>query len=293
MTTPASSARSSSLMPGSALRNTYEDAAQRCRIVFFAGLPAVGKSFHLKQFSLLATEAGRRVHLLQYDVARVAFETEARLEQYPISDGVTHAMIRRGVGVWVRHAIADWHRANADPSHIIVGELPLIGNRFIEVAKVEDDDAETLLASEQTHVFIPVPTERLRDIITSRRTTTLANPAHEREALDAPQEVLEGTRKEVNDLAVTLGLVPQQAGGTPTYSPSTYAAVYSHLLRHRHHDVLIIDDELGDGSSVYEHDVAESELMASEAEVERTYATLEQEGVAIVEATVARWFDYS
>src|SRR5919201_3102249 len=47
-------------------------AAQR--MVFFAGLPGTGKSFLVHQLTHLAVARGRRVHLLQWDVARPMFE---------------------------------------------------------------------------------------------------------------------------------------------------------------------------------------------------------------------------
>ena len=51
-------------------------------LVFFAGLPGVGKSLLLQQMTLMALAAGRRVTLLQWDVARQPFETP----RYPLAE---------------------------------------------------------------------------------------------------------------------------------------------------------------------------------------------------------------
>src|SRR6266481_5104522 len=78
------------------------------RLVFFAGLPGTGKSLLVHQLVHLATGVGRRVHLLQWDVARPVFEASPAGRRYPLADGVTHAVIRKAAGLWVRHAIARW-----------------------------------------------------------------------------------------------------------------------------------------------------------------------------------------
>ncbi|PWU23936.1 MAG: hypothetical protein C5B48_07755, partial [Candidatus Rokuibacteriota bacterium] len=44
------------------------------RLVFFAGLPGTGKSLLVQQLAHVAGAAGRRIHLLQWDVARPVFE---------------------------------------------------------------------------------------------------------------------------------------------------------------------------------------------------------------------------
>ena len=62
------------LSQGSALLAGLRDLARDARCVFFAGLPGTGKSLLIHQLAHLAHARGRRVHLLQWDVARPAFE---------------------------------------------------------------------------------------------------------------------------------------------------------------------------------------------------------------------------
>ena len=48
------------------------------KVIILTGLPGVGKSLYVQQLALMAQQSGRQVHLLQWDVARDAFETDAR-----------------------------------------------------------------------------------------------------------------------------------------------------------------------------------------------------------------------
>ena len=135
----------------------FENAIAERRMVFFAGIPGVGKSLHLKNFVSLAQDAGRKVHLLQWDITRAAFETEEVLTRYPEVDGVTHAAIRKAVGLWARRGVLKWYRTHLDPSHLLVGEVPLVGNRLTELVQPLDDEAEPLLAGEKALFITPVP----------------------------------------------------------------------------------------------------------------------------------------
>jgi hypothetical protein len=174
------------LPPDSALFDALHQAAQARRCIFFAGLPGVGKSLLVQQQALLAHAAGRVVHLLQWDVARGAFETPALLARYPEVHGVTHPAIRRGVGLWVREAVQRWDATHPAPEHLLVGETPLVGNRLVELAQVHPDAVEPLLADhERTVFFIPVPTRNVRHAIERSRGREMASPRHAREAATA------------------------------------------------------------------------------------------------------------
>jgi len=58
----------------SPLFGTLDGLARDARLVFFAGLPGTGKSLLIHQLVHLAYARGRRIHLLQWDVARPVFE---------------------------------------------------------------------------------------------------------------------------------------------------------------------------------------------------------------------------
>jgi len=106
------------------------------RMVFFAGLPGTGKSLLVHQLAHLALGAGRSVHLLQWDIARPVFEASPAGRRYPLTDGVTHAVIRKAAGLWVRQAVIAWSERHPGPEHVLIGETPFIGGRFIELAQL-------------------------------------------------------------------------------------------------------------------------------------------------------------
>ncbi len=78
----------------STLYEALKEVAQSRRMIFVTGIPGVGKSLLIQQLSLIASEAGRKLHLLQYNVAREPFESDANLAKYPEVDGFTAPAIQ-------------------------------------------------------------------------------------------------------------------------------------------------------------------------------------------------------
>ncbi|MBT3332600.1 MAG: hypothetical protein HOK21_19395 [Rhodospirillaceae bacterium] len=251
-------------------------AVKACRMIFFAGLPAVGKSLFLQQQALMAAQAGRRLHLLRWDVARAAFETEALLAKYPETDGVTHPVIRKAAGLWSRQAVARWQAAFPGPDELLIGEVPIIGNRFVELAQIHDDAAEPLLAGEATVFFVPVPSNDVRQQLEAKRQASISNPQHANEARDAPMNVLRQIWRDTCTRAVDLGLVDAEvAAGAKAYDATIYSRLYQHMLQHRNCRVLSIDRLYPAAGSAYDLDVARHELMASAGDVADVMAALE------------------
>ncbi len=248
------------------LAQLIEDADR----VFFAGLPGVGKSLLLQQMTLMARAAGRRATLLQWDVARQPFETP----RYPLANGATHPLVIRATGAWLRGALVEWDAQARNGSDMLIGEVPLNGGRFMEIARPADDAAEALLRDSRARFVIPVPSEDVRALIESRRERSIAAPRHANEAHDAPPDLLRALWQDVYQVAVALGLAPATPGDAP-YSPQVYAAVYRQLLRHRQARVLPIDEALQPSSSVYEHGEQPPLLRASATQAEAILARLE------------------
>jgi len=301
------------LPPESALYRTLQQAALVRRCVFFAGLPGVGKSLLLQQLALLAVEHGRRVSLLQWDVARGPFETPELLARYPETDGVTHPVIRKAAGIWARGAVAAWHAQYPDPQAILIGEVPLIGNRLIELVQRQPDAAEALLAGEDTLYLIPVPSREVRQVIEAARAREMAAPAHERERANAVPALVEALWQEVAAMAEVLGIGPARPGtvvnpradeassgaapdAVPTvaatggFEPDVHAAVYQALLRHRHSMLLPITTALPVQASVYDALTAARNLVPGPDAVARSMAAVAARPETEVADQVARWF---
>ena len=249
----------------SQLYQVLKELAQTRRMVFITGLPGVGKSLLIQQLALIAKGMGRQVHLLQYNVAREPFETESNILKYPEVEGVTDPAIRKAVGLWARTAVHQWHQQHPDPANLLIGELPLIGNRFIELVEIHEDAVESVLSSDQAQFVVPVPSWEVREVIEATRARTIADPQHEREKLDAPPNVLQALWQQVNSLAREIRLTKTNPQ-TP-YNPYIYGGVYQALLQHRQAKLLLIDQVLRPSQSVYEMDVVVSQLQATPAEV--------------------------
>jgi hypothetical protein len=185
--------------------------ARASRMLFVAGLPGTGKSLLVHQLAHLAAGAGRVVHLLQWDVARPVLEASAAARRYPAVDGVTHAMVRKAVGVWSRRAVIDWERQWTDSTHLLLGETPFVGNRLIELARPADDDTEALLAAPTCRFTIAVPSADVRRFLEAERERRAAAPLHPREREDAPPPVLRDLWRQLD--------VPACLRGPPATSP--------------------------------------------------------------------------
>lgn len=264
------------------------EAARSRRIVFFAGLPGTGKSLYLQQQALLAHRAGRRVHLMQWDTARNPFETAETLALYPEIEGVTHHVIRKAVGSWARGAVSDWTQAHPGGEDILVGELPVIGNRFTELLENRDDAAEPLLEGTDCLFFLPVPSRALRRHIEAARASSIASPGHEREARDAPPSIVRDNWRTVDALAERMGMASEEK----SYDPDRYRAVFLQLLRHRNARCLEADKVWPTAGSVYDLGIDVREVIASPKKVAEAYATVKRDfpGDACRKA-VDDWFE--
>lgn len=258
------------LPPASQAHRLFSELAVAADIVVIAGLPGVGKSLLIQQLAALARADGRPVQLAQWDVLRQAFETP----RFPLAAGATHPLVISAAGLWLRGALAAW-RADADNAgSLLICEAPLIGGRLMELARPAADAAEPLLRQRRTRFIVPVPSKELRALIEARRAQSIANPQHPKEAQDAPPALLRALWREAHAAGARLGLAAADAENSD-YSPVLYAAVYSHLLRHRHQQSLCLSQPLPAAASVYEQPAGIGELRARRDEAQAFLTRLE------------------
>jgi hypothetical protein len=274
------------------------------RMVFFAGLPGTGKSLLVHQLTHLAASAGRSVHLLQWDVARPAFEASAAGRRYPLADGVTHPVIRKAAGLWARRALVAWDERHPDPRHLLVGETPFVGNRFVELARRLDDAAEALLTGPSCRFVIAVPSREVRRFLEAERERRAASPLHPREREDAPPHVLRALWRDLHEVATELAIAnpepdtPGRGQSTgadgPPYDPAVYQRVYETVLRHRNVQALALNTILPTETlSVYDFAVAPPDLAPTEAEADELIRDVERRypEAATLQHEIARWQD--
>lgn len=254
------------------LYSALRELAETGRLVFFAGLPGTGKSLLIHQLAHLAHGRGRRVHLLQWDVARPVFEASGPGRRYPQDRGVTHGAIRLAVGRWARQALVRWDREHPGAEHLLIGETPCVGHRLIELARPGDDAAERLLAADGTRFVVPVPSREVRRHLEAERARRAGRPVHPREAEDAPHDVLRDLWRQLVSVAHALGIVdapPDPAAEVP-YDPDVYQRVYVRVLARRRTSTLPLDTLLPTAAfSVYDFRVPTRELVPMDDEAAR------------------------
>lgn len=274
----------------SLILNNLQNLVQSCEMVMFAGLPGVGKSLLLQQATFMAQQHKRQVHLLQLDVIRPAFTTADIVIRYPETDGLTHPVILKALGLWTRSAVLRWYHNYGRTDHILIGEAPLIGNRLMELAKPYDDEAEAILRNEKTQFVIPVPTREVRQIIERKRELTIVEPQHEKDNHDAPAKVLQAMWKKLYQIARELGFTDTLLDN-PSYIPEAYRAVYEYLLKYRNTNPLIISEIFEPAGSVNALENIESEFVPTPAEVKQILSQLEHDfTLEQIEAQVSQWY---
>ncbi len=244
----------------------------------------------MRQQISISVSLGRRVHIMRWDTGLAAFQTEDLLARYPdVSDG-THPLIRKAAGLWGRRALARWLAENTDPTDLIVGEVPIIGNRFSEFIQAQPDQVEPALASEETTFIYPVPTKSLRTNLEAFRRSTFANPKHPDEARDAPPSTMELAWRLTCAKAAELGLISEADSHSP-YEEMVYVRFFEHLLQHRNAIRIGVDTIYSNAGSAHDLDANVLELSASSDEVK--YAIAEVETTFTVEAAareVENWY---
>ncbi|MXY47932.1 MAG: hypothetical protein F4Y38_01395 [Gemmatimonadetes bacterium] len=264
----------------SGLFRTLQCLVDARKMVFLAGLPGTGKSLLLQQLAILAHGRGRAPHLLQWDVCRLPFLTNDRVkEHYHEQDGITHAGVRKAVGLWARRAVGQWADAHRDDRDILIGEVPIIGNRLVELVRREQDPVEALLSDGESAYFaIPTPSRRVRRLIETQREERSVSPLHEREKGDAQPDIMYALWEDLRAVASRFGLLDETGKGCEAgeYDPDLYCDTYSALLKRRSAGRVDLDLLLStEGRSVYDLSAGQRDLVPSAREVEAAVREME------------------
>jgi hypothetical protein len=261
--------------------------AAEARCVVICGVPGVGKSLFVREQTLIARRRGRFVHRLEWDVSRLAFDQPEILARFPEIDNVTHPVIRRAAGLWVRQAVAEWFRRHRESPDLLVIEAPLIGGRFSELARIEQDSAEPFLAGGATQFLIPQPSREVRAAIHGARSRETAEHRHALDSKNAPPALVDALWQQILETADSLG-VPRDSGDRG-YSPELYFAVYGRLLRHRHVAAVPVQEVVELAHSPHALHGLTQELSPTAREATRLIALIEETGVAAAIRATESW----
>ncbi|MDA8693542.1 hypothetical protein N9L92_05705 [Saprospiraceae bacterium] len=210
------------------------------KIVIFSGLPGVGKSLYINAFKAIAEDADKEIDMIQWDVARKAFETDYISSHCPMGDGTVHNGLKLIAGLWLMDVVKEWINFNKNSKSILLIEAPLVGNRFIELMHEQlDDDLESYLSSELCQVVVPIPSKKVRSAIEAERQRQVSEDA----------KVWSGAKPSVmlmlwKDTCVIANEFGKEiyVSAQPPYDPEIYNYVYSKILKHRNFVPLHIDE---------------------------------------------------
>jgi len=255
----------------SAVFQTLDELVDEVRIAIFSGLPGVGKSLYINAFQALAEQKGKKVSVIQWDVARKAFETESISQFFPMGDGVVHNGLKLAAGKWLMDELALWIEEHEDDEEILLIEAPLVGNRFIELVKVQTDAIlESFLSHPGVQVIMPIPSKEVRTKIEEERKRQVSEDA----------KVWSGAKPSVMLMLwkMTCGIANEfgksiDMSGQPDYDPEVYEFVFSEILKHRYFLPLIID-EVFTIPEMDESELHDSEALTADEETANYYAEM-------------------
>jgi hypothetical protein len=273
--------------PDTAAGRELRRCAAAARCVVICGVPGVGKSLFVREQTLIARSRGRVVHRLEWDVSRLAFDQPEILARYPEIDSVTHPVIRCAAGLWVRQAVADWFSRQRDSSDLLVIEAPLIGGRFSELARVEEDVAEPFLAGAATQFLIPQPSREVRAAIHGARSRETVEHRHALDGKNAPPPLVDALWQHILNTADSLGV--HRDHSDRGYSPELYCAVYGQLLRHRHAAAVPVREVVEIDHSPHALHGLTQELSPTAREAARLIARIEETGIAAAIRATESW----
>jgi hypothetical protein len=257
------------------------------RCIVIVGLPVTGKSALVREAARMAAARSRTVHLLQWDVARLAWDRPEILARFPEVDGVTHSAIRGAIGMWARPAIQRWFLQHAGDDDFLIVEAPIIAGRLAALAKRLDDRLEQHLAGEETLFVVIAPSVRLQRALRERRAQECATgDALERH--NASLDVVDVQLAAVEEAARRLGNIPRTPG---RYDPEFYLELMCAVLRHRRVLMLRPDSLIDTHRSVYDFDHAVVRIGAAPEDVAWTLHAAERDPESLRRDAELGWSD--
>lgn len=280
-----------SIIPvNSPIYQALEKAANTAKVVVFSGLPGVGKSLYINQFQLIAEAKGKKVSVIQWDIARKSFETKEIAKHYPIENDEVHNGVKLSAGAWLLDTIKNWLAQHPKADNLLLIEAPLVGHRFIELAKIQRDEAlENFFKSPDFQMLIPIPSKKVRAKIEENRRKQVSEDA--KTWMGAKPSVMLLIWKMVCGIANEFGKNISMEG-QPPYDPEVYEFVFKKILQHRHFTPLHID-EIYKVNIENEADLHNTgSLAATDATANEYAAKLRRQypQMAEIDAIVNRWY---
>ncbi len=267
-----------------------DKAISTASAVVFSGLPGTGKSLYINHFLQLAQSKNKKVTVIQWDVARKAFETEKISARFPIKGDTVHNGLKLIAGQWLITVIHELLKGHNPELEILLIEAPLVGHRFVEIAKKQSiQELEEFFSSEKFQVIVPIPSIEVRKKIEADRVSQVSEDA--KVWSGAKPSVMLMIWKMICGVANDLGKdIPMD--GQPPYDPEIYEFVFSEILKHRHMIPLYVN-EVFDIEIENETDLHDTGSISATSEIADLYGNLvmtEHLSDDSIVATIANWY---
>lgn len=224
----------------SRIYKTIQHGLKDTKIIVLSGLPGVGKSLYIQFLQDFIQLQNQSFDIIQWDIARKAFETKEIQSKFPMGEGTVHNGLKLIAGKWLIDTVVDWIIDNRDNQKILIIEAPLCGHRFVELAKVQNDEwLEDYLSSQKVKVLVPIPSKKVRQKIEDARAAQVSDNAKVW-AGAKPSVMLmlwKHTCEIANEFGHNIDLNTQ-----PPYDPEVYEFVFGKILKHRQFIPLHIDE---------------------------------------------------
>jgi len=195
---------------------------------------------YINEFKNIAAAEGRAITVIQWDIARKAFETAEILEHFPMGKGVVHNGVKLSVGAWLLDTIKKWLAGHSKKEDLLLIEAPLVGHRFIEIANTQEDEIlEQFFNSEGFQIICPIPSKKVREKIEADRAAQLSEDA--KVWTGAKPSVMLMLWKMICGVANEFGRNISM-DGQPPYDPEVCEFVFRKILKHRHFVPLHVDE---------------------------------------------------
>ncbi len=214
-----------------------QNLASSADIVVFSGLPGTGKSLYINEFYHISKALSRKLTVIQWDIARKAFETEKIMKLYPMKDSMVHDAVKLMAGVFLLEQIKKWYKEKDDTDLLLI-EAPLVGGRFIELVELHaDPNIELILSNHKTQIVMPIPSVKVREIIEAERAKQVNEDA--KVWIGAKPSVMKILWKHVCEIAQEFG---KDLELDINYDPQIVEYVFKKVTKHRNFLPLYIDE---------------------------------------------------
>lgn len=206
-------------------------------MVVFSGLPGTGKSLYINEFYHMCQALSRELTVIQWDIARKAFETKKIMERYPMKDSMVHDAVKLMGGVFLLEQIKKWYTEKNDNDLLLI-EAPLVGGRFIELVALQDDpNLELILSSPKTQIVMPIPSKTVREEIEKERAKQVDEDS--KVWIGAKPSVMKILWKHVCEIAQEFG---KDMEADIAYDPQIIEYVFKKVTKHRNFVPLYINE---------------------------------------------------